>query len=106
MTQNEMFFAINGEKAVEIAYKFQGNACYRGIYNHGKRLAQLEVTVDEPGEYNGYPLKWVDVMTTSENANETLRQLAKIGFTGYALVSYETEINGHLETVECGWIKI
>ena len=110
MLHNEMAFLINGQKAVDAGYKFQGNYCYRGIYNHGKRIAQLEVVVDEPGEYNGYPQKWVHVTTTSENANETLKQLAKIGFADcWANILYETPINGNecfLDQHDCGWTKI
>lgn len=52
---------INGQKAVDVGYRFCGNSCYRKIRTHNKVLAQLEVVIDEPGDYNGNPLKWVSV---------------------------------------------
>lgn len=84
--------SINGQKAVDAGYKFQRNACYRGIYNHGKRIAQLEVVIDEPGEYNGLASKWVAVTTDFKSAETTINQLRKIGFAGCpALIEYEND---------------
>lgn len=48
--------AINGQKAVDAARAFIGPACYRGIYNHGKRL------------WGGYSA------TTMRHVNELLMQ--------------------------------
>lgn len=72
--------SVYGREAVKRGYEFQGNSCYRGIYDHGKRIAQLEVVVDEDGQYNGFDLAWVDVMTKKENVQKTLKQLARLGF--------------------------
>lgn len=76
--------SVNGQKAVDAGYAFQRGACYRGIMNHGKKIAQLEVVVDEPGEYNGNPNKWVDVsyIKTGKNVETVLNILSKIGFKG------------------------
>lgn len=75
--------SINGQKAVDIGYKFQNGYCYRGIYNHGKRIAQLEVVLDEPGQYNGYDIKWVDVSYIEpKNVDKVIKQLRRLGFGG------------------------
>lgn len=82
----EQFYTImiNGQKAVDAGYKFCNGRCYRGIYTHGKRIAQLEVVVDDEGEYNGFPQKWVFVgyIKSGEDVKRTLEALKKIGFSG------------------------
>ena len=73
--------AINGQKAVDAARSFIGNACCKGIYNHGKRIAQVEVVLDDDGSYNGSPNKWVDVTVFEQKQIETVvKQLARLGF--------------------------
>lgn len=75
--------AVNGQKAVEAARAFIGSACCRGIYNHGKRLAQVEIVVDEPGMYKGLPNKWVDVTVLKQRDIEAVViQLSRLGFSG------------------------
>lgn len=59
--ENAIVISINGQKAVDVARAFCAGCCTRGIYAHGKRIAQLEVVVDQDGTYNGNPNKWVDV---------------------------------------------
>ena len=89
--------SINGQRAVDLGYKFQNGSCYRGIYNHGKRLGQLEVVIDEPGEYNGYSEKWVDVSYIEhKNIDAVLKQLKRLGFSGcFAVLSESHENNGY-----------
>lgn len=75
--------AVNGQKAVDAARAFIGPACYRGIYNHGKRLAQVEIVVDEPGTYKGLPNKWVDVTVLNQcDIEGVVSQLSRLGFSG------------------------
>lgn len=84
--------AVNGQKAVNAARAFIGPACYRGIYNHGKRLANVELVVDETGAYKGLPNKWVDVTVLNRRDIETVvNQLSRLGFSGCpCMVQYET----------------
>ena len=82
MKAANIVLSIYGQEAVTIGYNFQGNYCFRGIYNHGKRIAQLEVVVDEPGYYNGLQKKWVDVTILGNNLEATLKQLRRLGFYG------------------------
>lgn len=71
--------AINGQKAVDAARAFIGTACYRGIYNHGKRIAQVEIVIDEPGTYKGNSNKWVDVtILNQKNIEMVVNQLAML----------------------------
>ena len=87
-TEYYVVLSIYGREAVKRGYEFQNGYCYRGIYDHGKRIAQLEVVVDEPGQYNGYELAWVDVMVEPKNIQKTLKQLSRIGFAGcYASIT-------------------
>lgn len=73
--------AINGQKAVDAARAFIGNGCYRGIYNHGKKIAQVEVVIDDDGSFNGNPNKWVDVTVLEQKHIETVvKQLFRLGF--------------------------
>ena len=100
-------FGINGESAVKLAKRFQGGYCYRGIYNHGKRIAQLEVVLDEPGEYNGYPNKWVEISVIGRAENETLSQLKKIGFSDeWILISTAHERGCMCEMESHAWTKL
>ena len=86
---------INGQNAVDAGRAFCGSYCCRGIYNHGKRLAQLEVTVDDAGEYNGSPNKWVDVtITDRRNVEHVINQLARLGFSGCPCIIAVEEENG------------
>ena len=84
-----------GQEAVDIGYKFQGDYCFRGIYNHGKRIAQLEVVIDEPGYYNGLQKKWVDVTVLGNNLEATLKQLRRLGFSGIWALCFTEDEDGH-----------
>lgn len=96
----EIVICINGQQAVDAGYEFQGNYCYRGIYDHGKKIAQLEVVIDEHGEYNGRPNKWVDVTcTVGVSVKKVLKQLKRLGFDGcdayleYTIYKYDDNDN-------------
>lgn len=89
--------AINGQKAVDVARAFIGPVCYRGIYNHGKRIAQVEVVVDEPGTYKGLPNKWVDVTDLNRRDIETVvNQLSRLGFSGCPCMIQSETVTGCL----------
>lgn len=82
---NEFYtIMINGQKAVDAGYKFCNGYCYRRIQTHGKFLGQLEVVIDEPGQYNGLQNKWVSVafIENGKDVEKTLKALSKIGFSG------------------------
>lgn len=86
--------SVNGQKAVDAGREFCKGSCYRQIITHGKALAQLEVVVDDSGEYNGNPNKWVDVsyIKTGADVEQVLTALAKIGFSGCpCIVTEDTE---------------
>ena len=94
MKTANIVLSIYGQETGNIGYNFQGNYCFRGIYNHGKRIAQLEVVVDEPGYYNGLQKKWVDVTILGNNLEETLKQLRRLGFSGSWTLCYTKDANG------------
>ena len=87
--------AINGQKAVDATRSFIGNACCKGIYNHGKRIAQVEVVIDDDGYFNGSPNKWVDVTVLEQKHIETvLKQLARIGFNNCPCIIQIENVSG------------
>ena len=87
--------AINGQKAVNVARSFIGNACCKGIYNHGKRIAQVEVVVDDDGHFNGSPNKWVDVTVLEQKHIETVvKQLARLGFNNCPCIIQIENVSG------------
>lgn len=87
--------SLYGRRAVEIARQFQGNSCYRGIYEHRKRIGQLEVVIDLEGTYNGFENAWVDVLCLPQNIDKIFNQLRRIGFSEcYALVGDVNENTG------------
>ena len=91
--------AINGQAAVNAAHAFIGSGCYRGIYNHGKRIGQMEVVIDDDGYYNGNPNKWVDVTVQNQKQIElVLIQLARIGFSGCPCIIQEENLHGCIAT--------
>ena len=95
MKTANIVLSIYGQEAVDIGYKFQGSYCFRGIYNHGKRIAQLEVVIDEPGYYNGLQKKWVDVTVLENNLETTLKQLRRLGFSGSWVLCYTEDADGN-----------
>ena len=87
--------AINGQKAVNAARSFIGNACCKGIYNHGKRIGQVEVVIDDDGSYNGNPNKWVDVTVLEQKHIETVvKQLVRIGFKNCPCIIQVENVSG------------
>ena len=87
--------AINGQKAVNVARSFIGDSCYKGIYNHGKRIAQVEVVIDDDGTYNGNPNKWVDVTVFEQKQIETVvKQLVRLGFNNCPCIIQVENVTG------------
>ena len=87
--------AIQGQKAVNAGYAFQRGSCYRGIFDHGKKIAQLEVVLDEDTYYNGILSKWVDVIVFQQkDIEKTLGQLEKIGFKGCPCIISLEKVQG------------
>ena len=97
--QRYFTIAINGQKAVDAGYIFQRGNCYRDIITHGAKIGQLEVVVDDDGEFNGNPNKWVDVswIKTGADVQRALRALAKIGFAGCPCIVSECVLSGCIE---------
>lgn len=94
--------AINGQKAVDAARAFIGPACYRGIYNHGEKIAQIEVVVDEPGTYKGNTNKWVDVTIPKQrHVENVVKQLFRLGFKGCpCMVQVETVTGCYINSTD------
>ena len=95
--------AINGQKAVDAAYKFIGGGCYRGIYNHGKRIGQMEVVIDEDGYYNGYPNKWVDVTVPEQKQienTESKQSNSKIKINILGATPLDFSVNSTLDSIK------
>lgn len=90
----QFVISINGQNAVNAGYSFQRGRCYSAIKDGGKWLAQLEVVVDEPGNYNGHPKKWVDVsgIKSGRDVETVLNFLAVNGFSGCpCMITEETQ---------------
>lgn len=82
--------SIQGQRAVDAGYKFQKNYCYRGLYDHGERIAQLEVVLDSEKVHNGLVQKWVDVTLYDwRHCDRVLRQLERLGFKGCLCMCYD-----------------
>lgn len=65
---------IYGASAVKLAENFCNGQCYRGLYDHGDRLAQVEPVLDD--------LVSVAFIIKSKDINRVLHQLARLGFSG------------------------
>ena len=92
-TDHEWIISIQGQRAVDAGNKFVGGYCYRGIYDHGERIAQLEVVLDSDIVYNGLVQKWIDVTLYKwEYADRVLKQLERLGFKGCLCMCYD-ELN-------------
>lgn len=65
---------IFGADAVAIAERFCRGYCYRGIYDHGNYMAQLEPVLDD--------LVSVAFIKSGADINRVLHQLARLGFSG------------------------
>ena len=88
-TEHEWIISIQGQRAVDAGYKFQQNYCYRGIYDHGERIAQLEVVLDSDIVKCGLVQKWVDVILYDwKYADRVLKQLERLGFQGCLCMCY------------------
>jgi hypothetical protein len=88
--------SINGQRAVNRAYEIIGNHCYTGIYINSVRVAQMEVVLDEEGEYNGWLIKWVDVSYINEtNIDAVICELSNMGFSGCKAVLMEDRYDGY-----------
>ena len=93
MVKHEYVLSLQGQRAVDAGYKFQRGYCYRGIYDHGERIAQLEVVLDSDEVYNGLVQKWVDVILYKwEYADRVIKQLERLGFKGCLCMCYD-ELN-------------
>lgn len=90
---HELVISIQGQRAVDAGYKFQKDYCYRGIYEHGERIAQLEVVLDSDIVHNGLVQKWVDVTLYDwRYSDRVLKQLERLGFKGCLCMCYD-ELN-------------
>ena len=93
-TEHEWVISIQGQRAVDAGYKFQQNYCYRGIYDHGERIAQLEIVLDSDRVHCGMVQKWVDVTLYKwEYADRVLKQLERLGFKGCLCMFYDDMSN-------------
>lgn len=87
--------SLDGKTNIDLAKKFQNGFCYRGIYNHGKRIGQLEVVIDY-GE-KGYTIineksgLIVVVGVELKDFDKVLHQLKRLGFSGFVGVSHDQE---------------
>lgn len=88
--------SINGQKAVDLGYKFQNGSCYATLPS---KLGQLEVVIDEPGEYNSFSNKWVDVsyIKTGAAVAQALDELSSLGFKGCPCYVSDCIVEGCIE---------
>ena len=78
--------SICGQDAVDTGYRFCDGHCYAKLPTYG----QLEVVIDEPGEHNGLPNKWVTIsyICKGNQIPTVLHNLRMVGFGGMvALIS-------------------
>ena len=68
---NLYLFGIENAKK---ARSFIGNSCVRGIYDHGKRIAQIEDVLED--------LIFVGYIENSANVEKVIENLFRLGFTG------------------------
>lgn len=88
--------SINGQKAVDLGYAIQNGNCYAQIWNGSISIGQLEVVIDEPGVYNGFPKKWVDVsFIKHENVELAMSMLRRLGFSRCPAVIIEEIDDGN-----------
>lgn len=93
--------AINGQKAVDAARELTRGYCYTSLYNHGIKLAQVEVTIDDDGFYNGNPNQWVDVsFIAHKNIELTILELSRKGFKGCPAIISKCKLHGCVEEAE------
>ena len=93
MVKHEYILSLQGQRDVCAGYKFQRRYCYRGIYDHGERIAQLEVVLDSDIVKYGLVQKWVDVTLYKwEYADRVIKQLERLGFKGCLCMCYD-ELN-------------
>lgn len=84
---------VDGRENINAADRFVGQACTRGIYNHGVRLAQVEVVI--PFGEQGYTCTTEKGGLVSisyikpANVGKTLDAMKRIGFSGVAYVAEE-----------------
>lgn len=87
--------SLDGKTNIELAKKFQNGFCYRGIYDHGKRIAQLEVVIDY-GE-QGYTIindktGLITIIGIElKDFDKVIKQLRRLGFSGFVGVSHDEE---------------
>ena len=82
---------VNSQKAVDAARAFIGPRCYRQLEIGGVFAAQIEIVIDEAGEYNGYSNKWVAVsFIPAALVPAVFTWLENNGFSG-CLATFETE---------------
>lgn len=106
--KKEYFYTVEiyGQKAVDAGYKFCAGKCYNQIA--GGR-GQLEVTVDDDGETNGFAHKWVSVSFIKNGADipVLLDELKKVGFSGcWCCVEEEILYGDYSKTKELFATKI
>ena len=90
MVKHEYVLSLQGQRAVDAGYKFQQNYCYRGIYDHVERIAQLEVVLDSDIVHCGLVQKWVDVILYKWGyAERVIKQLERLGFKGCLCMFYD-----------------
>lgn len=96
---------VDGLENIRAAEKFVGEYCARGIYTHGKRLAQVEVVFPfgERGyqcSKNAFGLVSVSYINPA-NVGKVLDTMKRLGFSGLALISEEEESGCFVKEVSC-----
>ena len=102
--KKEYIISLCGQEAVDIAYNLCEGKCYWRLPTYG----QMEVVIDEPGYYNGLPMKWVSIygIPNGKCVEVVLRNLSMVGFAGmYALIGVE-EIDGCAEETDMCCVKV
>lgn len=96
---------VDGADNISAAEKFIGANCTKGLYVHGRRIAQAEIVI--PFGECGYrcsdlPFGLVSFSYINPaNVGKVLDSMVKLGFSGIALVSEESEDEYFVKTLNC-----
>lgn len=89
---------VNSQAAVDAARAFIGSRCYRQLEIGGRFATQIEIVIDDPGYYGGYPDKWVAFsFIPSDMVQAVFAWIENNGFSGCVATFENEEADGPKE---------